>query len=156
MYYETLAALVNGPWQTSYGTSNPPTAFDRFLDASADALIREGLGSGRRNSIKSFVRSRRNYIESQILSIEFEITTRDGKDFCTPDTSIILQGLAPLDVAGISVNGTPTPASLAGTSFAVEVSIPKGTHLFTLQGLDSAGNPIAGATDSISIRGGCR
>ena len=66
MYLQALAELVNGPWQTSYGTRNPPTAFDRFLDASADALIAEGLGSGRRDGIKQFVRDRRAYILAQI------------------------------------------------------------------------------------------
>jgi hypothetical protein len=66
MYLEALAELVNGPWQTSYGTRNPQTAFDRFLDASADALIAEGLGSGRRDGIKQFVRNRRTYILTQI------------------------------------------------------------------------------------------
>jgi len=156
LYYEALAQLVNGPWQTSYGTANPPTDFDRFLDASADALIAEGLGSGRRDSIKSFVRSRRNYIVSRILSIKFEISTQNGKNFCTPDASIAIQGLAPLDVMGIAVNGAPTPAAFAGTSFSVELSIPKGANQFTLQGLDEAGKPIPGATDSITITGGCR
>lgn len=66
MYLNALAELVNGPWQTSYGTRNPPTAFDRFLDASADALIAEGLGDGRRDGIKQFVRDRRAYILTQI------------------------------------------------------------------------------------------
>jgi spore coat protein CotH len=66
MYLQALADLVDGPWQTSYGTRNPPTAFDRFLDASADALIAEGLGSGRRDGIKQFVRDRRAYILKQI------------------------------------------------------------------------------------------
>jgi hypothetical protein len=66
MYLEALAELVNGPWQTSYGTRNPQTAFDRFIDASADALIAEGLGSGRRDGIKQFVRNRRAYILTQV------------------------------------------------------------------------------------------
>jgi len=66
MYLEALAELVNGPWQTSYGTRKPPTAFDRFLDDSADALIAEGLGDGRRDGIKQFVRDRRAYILTQI------------------------------------------------------------------------------------------
>jgi hypothetical protein len=66
MYLDALEELVNGPWQTSYGTSNPPTEFDNFLDDAANALIADGLGSGRRDGIKSFVRSRRNYILTQI------------------------------------------------------------------------------------------
>ena len=66
MYLQAFADLVNGPWQTSYGTSNPPTAFDMFLDDAADALVADGLGDGRRNGIKQFVRDRRAYILKQV------------------------------------------------------------------------------------------
>ena len=66
MYWDALRDMVYGPWQTSYGTDDPPTAFDRFLDDAADALVAEGLGDGRRNQIKQFVRNRRNYILSQL------------------------------------------------------------------------------------------
>jgi hypothetical protein len=66
MYLDALMELVGGPWQTSYGTSNPPTEFDEFLDDAARALIEDGQGSGRRDAIKSFVRSRRNYILTQL------------------------------------------------------------------------------------------
>jgi hypothetical protein len=65
MYYDAFRELVDGPWQTSYGTNDPPTAFDRFLDEAADVLVAEGWGDGRRNAIKQFVRDRRNYILSQ-------------------------------------------------------------------------------------------
>jgi len=68
IYLQALAELVNGPWQTSYGTANPPTAFDQFLDDSANALIADGLGSGRRDGIKQFVRDRRTYIRTQTQS----------------------------------------------------------------------------------------
>ena len=68
MYLDAFKELVNGPWRTSYGTSNPPTAFDRFLDDAADALIADGAGSGRRDGIKQFVRDRRAYILTQIPS----------------------------------------------------------------------------------------
>ena len=44
MYLQAFAELVDGPWKTSYGTAEPPTAFDRFLDDAAAALIADGLG----------------------------------------------------------------------------------------------------------------
>jgi len=66
MYYEAFRELANGPWQTSYGTSEPPTPFDRFLDEGADVLLAEGQGDGRRNGIKQFVRDRRTHMLSQI------------------------------------------------------------------------------------------
>jgi len=69
MYLQAFAELVDGPWQTSYGTANPPTAFDQFLDDSANALMADGLGNGRRDGIKRFVRDRRAYILTQIPSL---------------------------------------------------------------------------------------
>ena len=62
MYVAAFSELVDGPWQTSYGTNDPPTKFDRFLDEAADLLVSEGFGDGRRNQIKRFVRDRGNYI----------------------------------------------------------------------------------------------
>ncbi|OHB75646.1 MAG: hypothetical protein A2Z25_16605 [Planctomycetes bacterium RBG_16_55_9] len=66
MYLNAFRELVTGPWQTSYGTSNPPTAFDKFLDDAANVLIADGAGDGRRDGIKQFVRDRRAYILTQI------------------------------------------------------------------------------------------
>lgn len=66
MYWDAMKALVEGPWQTSYGTDDPPMAFDRFLDDASAALVADGLGTGRRDGIKQFVRSRRNSILSQM------------------------------------------------------------------------------------------
>ena len=66
MYEQVFANLVNGPWQTSYGTNNPPTDFDIFLDDAADALTAEGFDASRRNGIKQFVRDRRAYILTQV------------------------------------------------------------------------------------------
>jgi len=107
MYLQAYAELVNGPWQTSYGTANPPTEFDKFLDDAANALIADGQGSGRRDAIKQFVRNRRSYILTQIpSSLTFEITTNSGGDFFTSASAVTIRGVAPIEVAGISVNGT--------------------------------------------------
>ncbi len=153
MYLQAFAELVNGPWQTSYGTPNPPTAFDRFLDDAADALAADpGGDASRRNSIKQFVRDRRAYILMQIPSFIFEITTNSGNGFCTSGSTVTISGVAPLEVAGISVNGTPLPSEFSGNNtFEVDVPIDIGTTLLVLQGLDGVGNFVEGATDSITV-----
>ncbi len=149
MYLEAFAELVAGPWQTSYGTANPPTAFDRFLDDSAAALIADGAGDGRRDSIKAFVRDRRAYILTQIPPITFEITT---KDFCTSSETATIQGSAPLGVSQIAVNGIMVNSSFSGNNvFTVEAPVDIGTNLLVLQGLNSQGQPVDGATDSITV-----
>jgi spore coat protein CotH len=76
MYWKALEDMVNGPWQTSYGTNDPPTEFDLFLDDAADRLEEEGFGDGRRNQIKQFVRARRNYILSRIPEVREDDTPR--------------------------------------------------------------------------------
>jgi hypothetical protein len=69
LYAKAFFELLDGPWQTSYGTSNPPTPFDRYIDDNAAVLISEGLGDGRRDQIKAFVRDRRAAIIAQIPTI---------------------------------------------------------------------------------------
>jgi len=69
MYHKALQDLVAGPWQTSYGTNDPPTPFDRYVDENAAVLMAEGQGNGRRDQIKGFVRDRRAAIISQVPTI---------------------------------------------------------------------------------------
>jgi len=152
MYLQAFAELVNGPWQTSYGTANPPTEFDKFLDDAANALIADGQGSGRRDAIKQFVRNRRSYILTQIPSLTFEITTNSGGDFFTSVSTVTIKGVAPIEVAGISVNGTSVPVEFSGSSvFEVDVEIAEGLNPLNLQGLNGVGNPVTGATDSVTV-----
>ncbi len=152
MYLQAMAELVNGPWQTSYQTANPPTAFDKFLDDAANALIADGGDAGRRDGIKQFVRDRRNYILTQVPSMVFVIATNNGNDFCTSSSTVTITGLAPLEVAGIAVNGTPLPAQFSGNNvFTVNVPLAVGPNLLTVIGLNGVGNPVPGATDSITV-----
>ena len=153
MYLQAYSELVNGPWQTSYGTANPPTDFDKFLDDAANVLSANGQDSSRRDSIKRFVRDRRSYILMQIpSSLTFEITTNSGVDFFTSASTVTIKGVAPIEVAGISVNGTSLPVEFSGNSvFEVDVEIAEGANLLNVQGLTGVGNPVTGAADSITI-----
>jgi hypothetical protein len=152
MYLQAFTELVCGPWQTSYGTANPPTAFDRFLDDAANALIADGGDAGRRDGIKQFVRDRRAFIITQIPPIAFEITTNNGDDFCTSASTVMLNGTAPLNVVKIAVNGTPVTTQFSGNHvFEVQVAMALGENTLILRGLDSGGNPVSGAIDSITV-----
>ncbi len=152
MYLQAFAELVNGPWQTSYGTGDPPTLFDQFLDDAADALVNDGLGSGRRNGIKQFVRSRRNYIISQIPSVTFRITTNGGRDFYASGPTVTISGTVPLEVAQISINGIPVETEISGDNvFTVNVEIQEGTNVLNIQGINGVGKPVSGASGSITV-----
>jgi len=151
-YLQAFSELVSGPWQTSYGTANPPTDFDKFLDDAANVLIADGGDAGRRDGIKQFVRDRRAFIITQIPPIAFEITTNGGYDFCTSDSIVKLNGTAPLTVTKISVNGTPKTTTFSGNHvFEIEASLAMGSNMLVLQGLDIAGKAVSGAVDFITI-----
>ena len=151
MYMQAFAVLVNGPWQTSYGTANPPTAFDRFLDDAANALIADGGDASRRDGIKAFVRDRRNFILPQVPSLVFMITAR-VRHIYTSNPTATIGGTAPFLVTGISVNGVQAPAVFSETNaFQVTVPLALGMNVLVLRALDSGGNPIAGLTDSITV-----
>ncbi|UCD51874.1 MAG: CotH kinase family protein, partial [Phycisphaerales bacterium] len=151
MYLQAFSDLVHGPWKTSYGTADPPTAFDRFLDDATNALIMDGLGSDRRDGIKAYVRDRRAYILTQIPSFVFEITTKAGLDFCTSDSVVTIKGVASPHVAGIAVNDVPVPVRfLDNDVFEVDIALALGENPLTLEGLDGVGDPL-GLTDSVTI-----
>ena len=164
MYDRALEELVYGPWQTSYGTADPPTPFDIFLADADSAQRADGYNSdsrlytesGRPDGIFPFVRERRSYIISLLPDPpDFEITTNSGLDFCISQASVTLEGIAPFRVAGIAVNGTPVETVIFSDNNAFEITVDLniiGQNPLTLQGLDSFDNPLAGETDSITIK----
>ncbi|MBN2271437.1 MAG: lamin tail domain-containing protein, partial [Sedimentisphaerales bacterium] len=153
LYLQAFGALVYGPWQTSYQTGNDPTEFDAFLDDAASALTADGGDASRRDAIKAFVRDRRSWILNNydIPALIFEITTNGGDDFCTSDSIVTIGGVAPPGVAGIALNGSPVTATFMGSAWEVDVPISVGANVLEFEGLDDAGNPVAGATDSITV-----
>ncbi|MBN2270905.1 MAG: hypothetical protein JXN61_09845, partial [Sedimentisphaerales bacterium] len=153
MYLGAFSALVNGPWQTSYGTADPPTPFDEYLNDAAAALAADGGDWSRRDAIKNYVRNRRSYIleNYNIPALKFEISGRVTHIY-TSQPTVIIRGTAPFHVKGIAVNGIPRPTEFPGNNvFEVTVPINLGLNVLQLQALDSAGNPIAGMTASITV-----
>lgn len=158
IYEQSLAELVAGPLQTSHGTADPPTEFDRFLDDAANARIADGLGDtafiDRWNEIKTFVAQRRAYILEQLPADRFEITTNNGRDFSAPQGELILTGIAPAEVTQITVNGTLAPADLSPAgAFSITVTVLLGPNVYNLQGCNAQGLPVPDAADSITITG---
>jgi len=148
-YAQTLIELIEGPFQTAYGTADPPTPFDVYLDDAADVLIQDGGDASRRNSIKQFVKSRREFIQKQLSPSLFKISPQNGEFFVASGTTPV-QGTAPPQVHSVLVNGVPTPIIMISSNrFEVQVPVNGMDDMeITLQGLDFKGQPIEGALDS--------
>jgi hypothetical protein len=152
MVLEAYSELVSGPWHTAWGTNEAPTAFDRFLDDAADALIADGEGSGRRDGIKQYVRDRRNYILTQVPAIEFKVTVDGADTTVTTEEVVVLDGVAPIDIRGISINGAAFPVEFTGKyTFVARVPVAVGANVLSIRGLDAAGHPVPGATETIIV-----
>ncbi|MCP4451385.1 MAG: hypothetical protein GY809_07985, partial [Planctomycetes bacterium] len=152
MYLDAFSELVSGSWRTSYGTDAPPTAFDRFLDDAANALIADGMGSSRRDGIKQYVRARRAYMLTQVPAIEFHVAVDGGDALITTEDRVTIQGVSPTGVVALDINGQIVPMAFTGKfNFEAEFSIPMGAHFVTVQGLDQSGHPVPDALDSIIV-----
>ena len=152
MYLDAFSELVSGSWRTSYGTNDSPTAFDRFLDDAASALIADGSGSSRRDGIKRYVRDRRAYILTQVPAIEFQVTVNGGGALMTTEENVTIQGVAPSDVVALDVNGQIVPMVFTSKyNFEAEFSVPVGATFISIQGLGQGGVPVPDAVGSIIV-----
>lgn len=152
MYLRALSQLVYGPWQTSYGTANPPTEFDRFLDDAADALARNGFDDSRRDGIKNFVQARRNYLLGIVPAITFGISTNNGRPLCVASPTVTIEGTRQAEVLDLWANVDIVSFSLTGEhTWEAELSVPLGTTLVVLRGMDDSGGFVDDAAGAISV-----
>jgi len=141
MYLKAFRDLVEGPFRVEY--------IGPILDATYDQLRREASVADP-SSIKSYVTSRRNYILSQLPSATLVILTNGGNDFSTSETSVTIEGDAPLEVESFRLNGAPLSVTIAGISkWSFTRSIPLGETTFTVEGRDAGGTVVG--TDSITM-----
>lgn len=90
----------------------------------------------------SYVTSRRAYAKTQYpTATAFAVTTNNGADFTTEESSVSLEGNAWIDVREIQIKGAPLPLSWPTlTRWKATVPLVAGPNLLTLQayGYDNA------------------
>lgn len=141
LYLKAFRDLVDGPFRNEF--------LDPILDQTYN-LLRTQTSVADPSSIKSFITQRRNYVLSQLPSAQVIILTNNGNSFSTSETSVTIEGDAPLEVEKFRLNGaaiTPTITGISKWSFTR--SIPLGTTAFLVEGLTAA-NAVVGS-DSISV-----
>ena len=143
LYYQHLRDIVTTTYNGSY-LGYWSTNFGRLLPAQPFA------------SHLSFIVQRSNFILSQINSrlpkVAFSITSNNGADFITNQTSVLIRGNAWLDVKEIRLAGNPAALELAWTSpraWQATVPLILGTNLLTFVAYDFQTNQIG--TDSITV-----
>lgn len=146
-YWEILQDLANGPLVAS--KANP------VLDAKYNAMVANGRNIESPTGIKTYIAQRRNYLLSQIVQnvpSGFALTLNNGVGFGTNKNLVTLTGRAGLDVRSVRINGVTVPLTwLSITNWSALLALGSGPNLFSVEGLDSRGLPVAGASATISI-----
>ncbi|MBN2181745.1 MAG: lamin tail domain-containing protein [Sedimentisphaerales bacterium] len=145
-YWRALQDLVDGPMAAEN--------FDPVADAYYDAFHDNGINTADPEPAKRWVRNRRGYIVSQLNSVasDFEITTNNGNNFSTGTSPYAIQGMAPVKIDAITVNGLEYPATwLNVKKWIIDVPLQSGQNSLVFQGYDSEGRELSGMNDSITI-----
>nr|MDP0502768.1 lamin tail domain-containing protein [Verrucomicrobiota bacterium JB025] len=172
MYLRALKEISNGPFQGP--------EIDQWLDVRFQAFIADGLGSGipamspdasfsyseSRSSVydggatAKFTGSFKDWLAEARTGILARIAQEDTADFAltTPssvtasDNVVTITGTAPVELASMTINGVAYPVTWTSvTEWTVDVVVDSSPAAFVLQGLDVYGNPLAGATATVTV-----
>jgi regulation of enolase protein 1 (concanavalin A-like superfamily) len=145
-YFRAMYEAVNGPLQDAKVAA--------ITDPKYAALLANGIAVASPASTKTWIQSRRSYLQSQLdgVAANFEITSNGGANYSSSQNLITLTGNAPVQVKTIKINGVEFPMTWTGvTSWSTRVALGPGANALTLTAYDSAGNPITGLSDTITI-----
>lgn len=130
----------------------PGTQIDRILDAKYAAFQTYGIGLSSPDPIKTWISQRRSFLLSQLATVAATFSVSGPASIVTNRNAIVLSGTAPVTAETIAVNGAPVPVTWTGlTSWRITVPITNTTATLLVQALDRLGQPIAGASRSISV-----
>ena len=133
-YLRTWQTAVDGPLTSERHTSMLNAVYNAFRANQVNATSPGG--------IRSWMRSRRNYLISQLEreDWEFEITTNSGTDFASETDTVELRGSAPIAVKTIRVNDVAYPIRWRNTrNWTIQVPLRSGENVLHVAGFDPAG-----------------
>ena len=144
-------------YQEAVGTPMDPAAFGPQIDARREVLVKNGIqGLTSPADIWPYMQQRRAVIQNALAANDaqsLELTTGGGADFTSTTPSTVLTGRAPFAVASIEVNGIVYPVVWTDqNTFQVAVPLQQKTNTVVITALDRNGQPLAGLSDTITIR----
>lgn len=149
LYWRAFQDAINGPLRES--------EFLPLLEARRSALLANGFTSLEAVSgTRTYINQRRTYLAGRLASVDvptLDITSNNGANFSTNRNVATLSGRAPIAVHTLEVNGLPFPVTWnTVNTWTLSVPLASATNVLQLVGRDRRGQPVPGATDSITIR----
>ncbi len=144
MYWRALSELVNGPLDVS--NSGP------LLVAKYNAFVANGL------SVEDPTVNIEPWLTQAKLSIAAQLAAVNAPGFTVnPAVTLnnnvaFLTGQAPINVDTIWINGAAYPLSWTSlTAWSVAFPLARGTNRLSVVGVDRHGQPLAGASNTVSV-----
>ena len=161
----TINNMFNNPafqrilWQVYLEAVTGPMLSANYnpqIDGRYRALLANGItGVNSPAAIKTYIDARRNHIISQMATANtstFGITSNGGNNLSTNRSIATISGTAPFAIYGISVNGVTYPVTWSSPrDWTISIPLTAVNNMLSFVGLDKNGNPIAGASDTISV-----
>ncbi|MGA2852865.1 MAG: lamin tail domain-containing protein [Verrucomicrobiota bacterium] len=138
-YWRAFQAAVNGPLV--------PATFAARVDPIDAALTANGVGTTLQ-PLKDYADQRRGYILTQLANVAANFTVNST---VTVSNGLgILQGTAPIDATTLTINGAPWAIRWTSVSnWIATVPLQNGSNYFSVVGLDTTGNVIAGESNAV-------
>lgn len=147
-YWRTVEAAINGPFD--------PASFGPVMDAKYQSLRANGIvwcdGQALTDpsALKTWFNTRRTFLQNQLATVAAAFTT--SAPVTVTNGVATIGGTAPVGVETISVNGQSWTVRWTGVNtWTATVPLQNGNNFFSVVGLDVNGQPINGASNSVSV-----
>lgn len=125
---------------------------DPILDAKYSAFIANKITADSPSVIKSWIASARTSIASQVATRDTPYFVLNTNAITTTSSVVSVNGLAPLEVESVVVNGVVMPVTYNNTtSFTLSFPNMPGTNTYSITGLDKYGNVVGGTTQQLTV-----
>ncbi len=147
-YWRAVEEAINGPFD--------PANYSPVMDAKYQSLLANGIAwcDGQPltgpSAVKSWFSTRRTFLQAQLATVASAFTV-NGTATVTNGVATI-SGTAPVRAETISVNGQNwTVRWTTVSNWTATVPLQSGSNFFGVVGLDLSGQPIGGASNSVSV-----
>lgn len=143
-YWRALKDLANGPMNAAQ--------VNAFLDTRYAELRANGLGVSSPDDIKSFITQQRSFILGQLSAVSPKMSLKFPAIYSTNRSSLILRGVAPVDVSQITQNGTAIPVTWSGVNeWTASLSLNCGVNALQFGGMDAQSNVVTNLSTTITV-----
>lgn len=148
IYWRAVEDAISGPFD--------PAKCNPVMDAKYQSLLANGIlwcdGQALTDpsAVKAWFSDRRTYLQTQLATVASTFTVNSSATVTNGVATIT--GTAPVHVETVSINGQSWTVRWTSVSnWTAVVPLQTGSNLFSIVGLDAAGQPINGASNSVSV-----